>query len=35
MAGCPPTATVAALSYRTAEFIRRHKQWFAWAVMSH
>jgi choline dehydrogenase-like flavoprotein len=28
MAGYPPTATVAALSYRLAEFIRRQKQWF-------
>jgi hypothetical protein len=28
MAGYPPTATVAALSYRLAEFILRHKQWF-------
>jgi hypothetical protein len=29
MAGYPPTATVAALSYCTAEFILRQKQWFA------
>jgi choline dehydrogenase-like flavoprotein len=28
MAGYPPTATVAALSYRTADFILRQKQWF-------
>jgi gluconate 2-dehydrogenase alpha chain len=28
MAGYPPTATVGALSYRLAEFIRRQKQWF-------
>jgi gluconate 2-dehydrogenase alpha chain len=28
MAGYPPTATVAALAYRTAEFILRQKQWF-------
>ena len=28
MAGYPPTATVAALSYRTAEYILRQKQWF-------
>jgi gluconate 2-dehydrogenase alpha chain len=28
MAGYPPTATVAALAYRTAEFIARQKQWF-------
>jgi len=28
MAGYPPTATVAALSYRAAEFILRQKQWF-------
>ena len=29
MTGYPPTATVAALSYRKAEFIMRQKQWFA------
>ena len=29
MAGYPPTATVAALSYRLAEFILGQKQWFA------
>lgn len=29
MAGYPPTATVAALSYRTAEYILKQKQWFA------
>ncbi len=29
MSGYPPTATVAALSYRTAEYILRQKQWFA------
>jgi gluconate 2-dehydrogenase alpha chain len=29
MSGYPPTATVAALSYRMAEFILRQKQWFA------
>lgn len=28
MAGYPPTATVAALSYRLADFIRRQKDWF-------
>jgi gluconate 2-dehydrogenase alpha chain len=28
MSGYPPTATVAALSYRTAEFILRQKDWF-------
>jgi gluconate 2-dehydrogenase alpha chain len=28
MAGYPPTATVAALSYRTSEFILRQKDWF-------
>jgi len=28
MAGYPPTATVAALSYRTAEYILSQKQWF-------
>ena len=28
MSGYPPTATVAALSYRAAEFIQRQKQWF-------
>jgi gluconate 2-dehydrogenase alpha chain len=28
MAGYPPTATIAALSYRTAEHILRQKQWF-------
>ncbi len=28
MAGYPPTATVAALSYRTAEYILRQKHWF-------
>lgn len=28
MAGYPPTATVAALSYRTSEFIMRQKDWF-------
>lgn len=28
MSGYPPTATVAALSYRTAEYILRQKQWF-------
>ena len=29
MSGYPPTATIAALSYRTAEYILRQKQWFA------
>jgi gluconate 2-dehydrogenase alpha chain len=29
MSGYPPTATVAALSYRAAEFIQKQKQWFA------
>ena len=29
MAGYPPTATIAALSYRTAEYILRQKQWFS------
>jgi hypothetical protein len=28
MAGYPPTATVAALSYRMAEFIIGQKDWF-------
>jgi gluconate 2-dehydrogenase alpha chain len=28
MAGYPPTATVAALTYRTAEYILAQKQWF-------
>jgi gluconate 2-dehydrogenase alpha chain len=28
MSGYPPTATVAALSYRTADFILRQKDWF-------
>lgn len=28
MAGYPPTATVAALSYRTADYILKQKQWF-------
>lgn len=28
MAGYPPTATVAALAYRAAEFILKQKQWF-------
>ena len=28
MSGYPPTATVAALSYRVADFIMRQKQWF-------
>lgn len=28
MSGYPPTATVAALSYRTSEYILRQKQWF-------
>jgi len=28
MSGYPPTATVAALSYRTAEFILKQKHWF-------
>jgi len=28
MAGYPPTATVAALSYRMADFILRQKDWF-------
>jgi gluconate 2-dehydrogenase alpha chain len=28
MSGYPPTATVAALSYRTAEFIKRQREWF-------
>jgi gluconate 2-dehydrogenase alpha chain len=28
MSGYPPTATIAALSYRTAEYILRQKQWF-------
>jgi choline dehydrogenase-like flavoprotein len=28
MAGYPPTATVAALGYRTAEYILNQKQWF-------
>jgi gluconate 2-dehydrogenase alpha chain len=29
MSGYPPTATIAALSYRTAEYILRQKSWFA------
>jgi len=29
MSGYPPTATIAALSYRTAEYILSQKQWFA------
>src|SRR5512145_2726515 len=29
MAGCPPTATISALSYRTAEYILRQKQLFS------
>ena len=29
MAGYPPTATIAALSYRTAEYILRQKQLFS------
>ncbi len=29
MSGYPPTATIAALSYRTAEYILRQKHWFA------
>jgi gluconate 2-dehydrogenase alpha chain len=29
MAGYPPTMTIAALSYRTAEYILRQKQWFS------
>jgi gluconate 2-dehydrogenase alpha chain len=28
MAGYPPTATIAALSYRTAEYILRQREWF-------
>ena len=28
LAGYPPTATIAALSYRTAEYILRQKDWF-------
>jgi len=28
MSGYPPTATVAALAYRTAEYILKQKQWF-------
>jgi gluconate 2-dehydrogenase alpha chain len=28
LAGYPPTATIAALSYRTAEYILRQKEWF-------
>jgi gluconate 2-dehydrogenase alpha chain len=27
LAGYPPTATIAALSYRTAEYILRQKDW--------
>ncbi len=28
MSGYPPTATIAALAYRTGEYIKRQKQWF-------
>jgi choline dehydrogenase-like flavoprotein len=28
LAGYPPTATIAALSYRTAEYILRQRDWF-------
>jgi choline dehydrogenase-like flavoprotein len=28
LAGYPPTATIGALSYRTAEYILRQREWF-------
>jgi hypothetical protein len=28
MAGYPPTATIAALAYRTAEYITAQREWF-------